>query len=653
MNYRPDIDGLRAVAVLGVLLFHFSLGPFPGGFTGVDIFFVISGYLITRLIIEDMSKGRFSFRSFYGRRIRRLFPALCFTLVCSLVAAAFLLPPSQMTRFGLSLSASVLSVSNIFFWSEVGYFDVSAQLKPLLHTWSLSVEEQFYLLWPFALVWLMRRGKTAATIAAVLIFCASLAANLLFEPYQSALFYLAPFRFFEFALGAVLVFAPAARTNGVREGSLLIGLALIAYAFLFFDEKMLFPSYPALMPTVGACLVIYGGQAKWSGLALRNPLCVWTGLISYSLYLAHWPLLVFWQLAQPAAMTIRDRLVLLAVTLIVALLMYGLIERPFRKKSGSGFSLLPRSYIKTVSVTAVVISVVGGHVWASHGWLWRLGERGELVRQFVAGERVADAAYGGDGCRYPPCSTTRDDRSPDVIFIGDSHSRQYFLGAKHALAGLKVDFHEFSSCQFYSVEYTRDYTGYPDPVLYDRGCRSARKRAFAAIRHSPNATVVLGEYWNPLEMVSEVTGKVVPLADPRQYYRFVAEEIERLQSELDVRRIVVLGSVPTAAGRGSPLDCYAALYDVDPACLTAPIAHPDITQRMKTNEMLQASLPSTAEFIDPFIALCDQATCAMMDDGPLYSDNTHLSGLGAKKVMSVFGPVIIGQQASVGDDPAR
>ena len=477
MHYRADIDGLRAIAVLGVVLFHFGVGSLPGGFVGVDIFFVISGYLITKLIVEDVERGQFSFRRFYIRRIRRLFPALIFTVTCSLLAAFFLFSPEQMTRLGTSIAAAVFSVSNVLFWSESGYFDASSHVKPLLHTWSLSVEEQFYLIWPFLLVWLMRFGRKAVIAALVVLFAVSLGGNVAAEEYRSALFYLSPFRFFEFALGAILVFIPPARSNSLMEFSLALGLALICFAYLYFTEATLFPSYPALVPVFGACLAIYGGRALWTGYLLRNGVAAGIGLISYSLYLAHWPLLVFWQYVRIEQIGRNERVALLALTFAVALFMYRFIERPFRMRNGSGFSLFPKSFMGGAIVCAILISAGGIHASATHGWLWRLGAKDRLLREFVAGDRVVDAAYGGDGCAAP-CSTSDDDRAPDIIVIGDSHSRQYYLGAKVSLPDLKIDFYEYSSCQFYSVEYTRDFTGYADPIIYDRGCRVAREKSF-------------------------------------------------------------------------------------------------------------------------------------------------------------------------------
>lgn len=639
MQYRRDIDGLRAIAVMGVILFHSSIGHVPGGFTGVDVFFVISGFLITQVILSNLADGEFTFRAFYVRRFRRLFPAFFVTLLVSLVAGALFFSAEQMTRFGVSISAATFSVSNILFWSEHGYFDVASHLKPLLHTWSLSVEEQFYLVWPITLVWLTRYGRRAVVAGLAVVFVASLGSNLLLQTYQSALFYLSPFRFFEFVIGAAVIFMLRPVSNLAKEAANLAGLALIAVAYHAYTDTMLFPSYPALVPTVGAALVLWGGTARWSGLLLRNPLAVGIGLISYSLYLVHWPIIVFWEYVYPLPLLLREKLALLALTFALATLMYFCVERPFRARTSSGFRLLPRSFLTMTATAALLMTGLGLQIWISYGWLWRLGDRGGVLYQFVAGERQADALYGGDGCKAP-CTTLQQESTPDVIFIGDSHSRQYFLGAKTELAGLKVDFHEYSSCQFYSLEYTRDYTGFPDPVMYDTGCRAARKGAFDAIRNASGALVVLSEFWGPMPMLSERGGAALPVPAPEEYYKFVGSELDRLKTELGVKRLAVIGSVPTAAGVASSLDCFGRPALTEKACATKPLTDPIIAQRAETNALLSANLPSDIAFLNPFDGLCNGQTCAVVGAGPVYSDATHLSGLGSRMAMAALVPAL-------------
>ena len=296
-SYRPDIDGLRAVAVLSVILYHAGFSTFRGGYTGVDVFFVISGFLITRLLTREIeSTGRIDFYSFYLRRVRRLLPAFFFTLICSSFFAFWVLSPLQLENYGASLIHSVISSSNIYFYLDSGYFDTSADLKPLLHTWSLGVEEQFYVIWPFILFVgskvILKKKKSLLPLLVILAGLVSLFfAEFLIPRYPDAVFYLMPFRIFEFAIGAILVwFGPIKQLKPIiLDGLLLLGLVLIGCSIFGYSGTTIFPGVSALLPCIGAALCIYSGHALHVGKVLRNRVAVSVGLISYSLYLAHWP----------------------------------------------------------------------------------------------------------------------------------------------------------------------------------------------------------------------------------------------------------------------------------------------------------------------------------------------------------------------------
>jgi peptidoglycan/LPS O-acetylase OafA/YrhL len=281
-DYRPEIDGLRAIAVAGVLLCHFRAGWFSGGYAGVDVFFVISGYLITGQIIRDLERGSFSFRGFYVRRTRRIFPALFVMLAASMVAAMILFSPERLQAFSVSLIAAALSVSNILFWSQQGYFDVSASLKPLLHTWSLGVEEQFYLLWPLAL-FLLSRSRVTFTRAMLYLFAASLGANYAYQGQTSSIFFLLPFRIFEFSIGGLVTRIESAWRTRLRPTELgtAAGVTLILTAYMVFDDTSGFPSFPALLPCFGAALIILCGANAVSESILANRLALYLGRRSY------------------------------------------------------------------------------------------------------------------------------------------------------------------------------------------------------------------------------------------------------------------------------------------------------------------------------------------------------------------------------------
>ena len=288
LEYRADIDGLRAVAILPVVFFHAGFGFAQGGFVGVDVFFVISGYLITSLIHREMLAGKFSLARFYERRVRRLFPALFAMLSVCAAVAAWLLLPQDLRYFGGSLFATTLFSSNIFFWLEAGYFDVAAERKLLLHTWSLAVEEQFYLLFPIFLLLVLRYlPRRLVAVTGAVTVASLLASEWMLRSSDSAAFYLAPFRAWELGLGASLaLIAPVARhDNRHAEVFAWLGLAMIAASVAVFSWQTPFPGLHALAPAVGAALVIWSGSgtSTHAGRILSARPLVFTGLISYSL----------------------------------------------------------------------------------------------------------------------------------------------------------------------------------------------------------------------------------------------------------------------------------------------------------------------------------------------------------------------------------
>ncbi len=299
------MDGLRAVAVLAVVFYHYGFWQVPGGFIGVDIFFVISGFLITCIIHREMADGHFTIRHFYERRIRRIFPALFAMLTVASIAAWFLLFPVDFEAYAKSLVATAFFSTNFEFWREVGYFDVAASLKPLLHLWSIAVEEQFYLLFPalLLLVGTSSRWKLLSVVGILLI--ASFAFSLwAVSDSSSTAFYLLPSRMWELMMGGVVALAPlSSLSRWWHEVVALAGAALIAWAIWTYDRWMPFPGLPALAPCLGSALVIYAGVGgNMVSRVLSAKPVVFVGLISYSLYLWHWPVLVFTQIAPNRAL---------------------------------------------------------------------------------------------------------------------------------------------------------------------------------------------------------------------------------------------------------------------------------------------------------------------------------------------------------------
>lgn len=338
ISYRPDIDGLRAIAVLAVVLFHCDLSIAPGGYVGVDIFFVISGYVIAHTLLRDLQSGEFSIRRFYEKRVRRIFPALILVLaVCLLVGWAFLLP-DDFLDYSRSMLASSLSVSNFYFWRTSGYFETSALLRPLLHTWSLSIEEQFYLIAPTAL-WICYRYFNARFVslllpAALLSFGLSIYAT---DTAPTANFFLLPTRAWELLTGVILAlgqFRPI-RTP-IRQALALTGAALIAGSIIGYTKYTPFPGVYALAPCLGTALIIFTGIQGTSMVnrALSWSPLVFVGLVSYSFYLIHWPMIVFLRYSTLRAITTPEALMVVAASFVLATLSWKFIEQPFRRPQG-------------------------------------------------------------------------------------------------------------------------------------------------------------------------------------------------------------------------------------------------------------------------------------------------------------------------------
>ncbi len=427
-NYEPHIDGIRCIAVLSVLFYHFDYKLIPGGFVGVDVFFVISGFLITRLLLADVKRKTFSFKRFYMRRIRRLGPALMATLVVTFIVAGFFLTPSHFQRFSGASLASLFSVSNIYFWSEAGYFDATAELKPLLHTWSLSVEEQFYLVWPALLYFMRARSARVIAVVFAVLFIISLVASRVGTAHiPSATFFLMPFRVYEFAIGALLALAPLARVRGRawNEVLVVVGLVLLYVSFTRFDKSTAFPDINALLPCVAAALLIAFGTSPLFGLLLRNPLSVFIGKISYSLYLVHWPVVVLYKhISFEDVVVGKTRIALLMLTFLLAIALHYLVENRFRSPAPATHPRrIRRAALWLFAPLLVLISSV--HAFSTDGWSARFDKEvidaiGDVdAKQLLRREFIEEADSTSN-------TAFDEGRMIRLLVMGDSHATDGF-----------------------------------------------------------------------------------------------------------------------------------------------------------------------------------------------------------------------------------
>lgn len=434
--YRRDIDGLRAFAVLAVVAFHAFPWLMPGGFVGVDVFFVISGYLISGLISQRLAENRFTFADFYARRIRRIFPALIVVLAACLAFGWFALLPGELQALGKHIASGVGFVSNFALWREAGYFDASAATKPLLHLWSLGIEEQFYLVWPLALCAFAKWRRSALPLI-VAVGAISFAINLAtVGRWPVAAFYSPASRFWELQAGcllAALTQRRAHRTLSDATANALsgIGAALLALSVFLLNDKLGYPGLWALLPTAGAFLLIAAGPAGWFNRnVLAQPAAVAIGLISYPLYLWHWPLLSFASISARgiAPFGVRVAAVLAGVALAAAT--YVLVEKPIR------FGAKRAWRIPALVALSLVVGVVGYATFAAEGVPSRFPPEVRALASFKY-EYLTDARY--PHCwlsnKQPPeefasyCIDTSADRER-VLVWGDSHAARLYPGLK-------------------------------------------------------------------------------------------------------------------------------------------------------------------------------------------------------------------------------
>lgn len=418
MNYRADIDGLRAVSVLVILLFHVGFTELSGGFVGVDVFFVISGYLITRNIIKRREAGSFKFSDFYVSRVRRLWPALAVTLAATLAASFFVLSPEHLAQLGRSTAAALVSISNVLFWVEVGYFDLDAHMKPLLHTWSLGVEEQFYLFWPAISVFFLKPLGRWLRVALlfIIVLGGAAAAELYLRVDPSGAFYLTPFRIGEFALGGLVWVSRITLPRWFAEIACAVGYALIAYSVFAFDHTTPFPGLNALIPCLGGALLISGGQSSVLGGLLRFGPAVWIGKISYSLYLVHWPIVVLAAYTGGTDWSFLEKLGLALLSIIAATLLHEIVETPFRKPAPKG-RFGSRAFAATAISAAICVTTVSAAAWTSNGWPSRLA--GTLAEAAIP--LATEKAQHFELSKKSRAEPFPSEAGAQGLIIGDSH----------------------------------------------------------------------------------------------------------------------------------------------------------------------------------------------------------------------------------------
>ncbi len=517
-KYRPDIDGLRAIAVLSVIAFHFFPTRARAGFIGVDVFFVISGYLISTIILEGLDRQSFSFLEFYSRRIRRIFPALIVVLGTALVFGWFTLFAEEYRQLCKQIAAGVGFVSNLSFWSESGYFDAAAETKPMLHLWSLGIEEQFYIVWPLFIWTMVKRSWSVFPVICILAVTSFVYGIAQLQTDPAGAFYSPLSRGWELCVGSALAYislrssAGGERNSTAANAQSVIGAAMLATGLLLITREHAFPGTWALLPTIGTALLISAGENAWlNRYVLARRWLVAVGLISYPLYLWHWPILIFARLLFAGEMQNRwFRLALLPLAFALAWITYVLIEK--RVRHGA------RRQAKTMAVAVVLLLIgcIGYAGYSANGFEGtgiRNAARGEFLDYFDNSRPEwryfkrtnFDVLYRND-CnfydlerdrvsRFTDAPRSRIDAScytrnpgiPHAVFIwGDSHAQQLYPGLKKVLS---------AEWQILQVATSKcppdaDVTG-PSTANF---CVQSNYTALQAIRSARPEVVVVGQY---------------------------------------------------------------------------------------------------------------------------------------------------------------
>ena len=632
-SYRADIDGLRAVAVLSVLFFHLDIDLVSGGYVGVDVFFVISGFLITRIIKSEIDGGVFSIWRFYERRIRRIFPALFVMMAVVGVVAWFVLLPIDFKNFGQSLAAATLFASNLLFIFEAGYFDGPAEFKPLLHTWSLAVEEQYYLVFPLLMVLLSWVAPQRLVVLIVVLALASFLWALVgTQNYPVTTFFLSPPRFWELLIGALLALNILPRwRDSIAVPLSWVGLAAIVAAAIAFDRNTMFPGWAALLPCLGAALLIHCGNSSphpqsANRLLAQRPM-VAVGLVSYSLYLWHWPVIVFAKYTLVRDLGPVDQIMLAAASGAMAYLSWRLIEQPYRDKQiAAGRAPLFRQ-----AAAVMAVAVAGGVVISE-----LRGVPSRFSPEIVAHDRDKLPVGYRRACNQPKyeqtgiCVRGKDIEEPSFMLLGDSHARSIspaVFTAAEALgrAGIQL-----------TVPGYRPFLDYAHH-RFERIDRKIDRRLQRIMADYPSiSTVIIIAHWN-----QAIEFGYTDLATGQTYHEEIIDlGLLPLIDAYPERHFVIIRDFPISADFGASRYARALAFDREPV-LGISRAHHEEANRAYVDrlEELRDRPNVTLTHLDD--VYCDARFCASVENGrSLYRDNNHVSLLGAMKAQGFFSELL-------------
>jgi peptidoglycan/LPS O-acetylase OafA/YrhL len=627
IKHRKDIDGLRGLAIIVVLLFHYKFDIFQGGFVGVDIFFVISGFLITGFIASSITDNLFSFINFYIRRARRLLPSYVIILLFCLIVSFFLLPPREFIHFNKSLSFAIAFASNIFFVDDTSYFGLNSHFKPLLHTWSLGVEAQFYLIWPIILLALLKLKFFGRYLIASIIFFGSIGLAIFFGKSVSG-YYIPVFRFYEFMLGALVFFGSSRSIKNEILNSILfvVALFLIAISVFKFDSQLAYPSYFAIIPCIGTALVIYTFQKILPSLKLliNNPLLVQVGLISYPLYLIHWPLLVFYQYQVFRPISLADKGILIFLSILISWILYQFIEIPIRDKIHINKKTIKFNsqffkhiIISTIAIYIVIMPFLAFKASEGDGWSWRLKS---TYSEKMAKQLINSNVKQGDHTSSYNSNVNKinDSSKQNILIIGDSHAADIFGALTLNYPASKgVIYHRVNSIH---ECFLNDHTGYKIEK-----CKNARNKIQSFNDSYPDGIYMIIYAWK--KFPSEVYSPTI-----------------KFLKEISMNKIIIFGAnqlpidpVPFIVAKGPQLETNNLLYE--------------LIERQKLisyNSIIKTAKELEVNYYDILLKVCnDKArSCEVLNSSNelLYRDDNHWTFEGWEFYGSLMSDILISPQ---------
>ena len=646
MQYRKEIDGLRAIAILPVILFHADVWGISGGYIGVDIFFVISGFLITSIILEEKRKNTFSIINFYERRARRILPALTLVLIFTTIAAYLLMPANLLKLYSQSLISVAASLSNVFFYTSSGYFSTASDEMPLLHTWSLAVEEQYYLFFPVLIIALWSFGKKWLLSSILFIATLSLITThvLLYNNEINANFYLIFSRAWELLLGSAIAFIPLKDLHTKQWKKELIstsGMIMIIYSILYFNEQTPFPSVYTLIPIVGTCLIIlYADSTSLIGRFLSLKILVFTGLISYSLYLWHQPIFAFLRMKSLGEPSTNVFMAAIVCTFILAYFSYKYVETPFRNKKAFSRAAI----FKYSSATIVIFLSIGlvGHLNMGFKERFDVADYRSTMKHSPMRKQChtksQDYLKPSDACKYFGEKIT-------WASFGDSHTVEpaYALAKRLEVDNIGLVHLSFSGC--------------PPSLLFEvkrAGCTKWFNESLNYIENDPNIkNVLLGYRYagflygdhldtypnipniNPNDLFTESFNQSTPEQLRELYWKSLETLITRLQKA--DKNIYILYPIPEL-----PVNIHKAVVPFSAIGNSTMVNLDRATSTeyfYKRNKAIISKLDAlpygkNLHAIKPFDIICDEKYCpAVKNNKALYYDDDHLSISGAESIV--------------------